>query len=280
MLSQRLLTAVLLISLLAAALILLPPRGLLVLFAAVNALAAWEWAALCGFAGGAPARFVYTIVLTVCATLAAGAALAAPPAVAVVVLAAACAFWLWLLLELVAPAGGPRWFTRTAPGKAASGFGVLVTAMFAFGYLAGHDLDRPALLLYVVALVGAADTSAYFTGRAFGRFKLAPAISPGKTVEGALGGLAAAALAAYFGGNLVWRFEGQRLAAWVALGVTAALFSILGDLVESKFKRLAGVKDSGRLLPGHGGLLDRLDALTGAAPVFALGWVLFFQEPR
>jgi phosphatidate cytidylyltransferase len=280
MLKERLRTAVLLIPPLAAALILLPPSGLLLLFAAVLALAAWEWGALCGFNTGGNARLVYAFFITAGGTAAAAAGYAASSETALFALAVSAAFWLWLVVELMVWREGAGWLWRSVAGRAASGFGVLASALFALGYLVGHDPDHPALLLFVVVLVAIADTSAYFAGRAFGRTKLAPHISPGKTVEGALGGLAAVALAAYFGGNLVWRLEGERLAAWVGLAVACAFFSILGDLVESKFKRLAGVKDSGRLLPGHGGVLDRIDALTGAAPVFALGWVLFFQESR
>jgi phosphatidate cytidylyltransferase len=130
----------------------------------------------------------------------------------------------------------------------------------------------------VFFLIFAADTGAYFAGRRFGRRKLAPSVSPGKSVEGAIGGLMLCAVWALSGG--VWVFfsghyeAGGRLAAFVLLSLLVAVVSILGDLSESLFKRAAGVKDSGNILPGHGGILDRTDSLLAAAPLMALGLFL------
>jgi phosphatidate cytidylyltransferase len=130
--------------------------------------------------------------------------------------------------------------------------------------------DGPVLVLYLFVLIWLADSGAYFAGRAFGRHKLSPAVSPGKTWEGAGGGLAAALLAALV--LVLGGFAGSLpLAAFVALSLLVALVSIGGDLWESRLKREAGVKDSGSLLPGHGGMLDRVDSLIAAAPVYALG---------
>src|SRR5690606_17335644 len=125
----------------------------------------------------------------------------------------------------------------------------------------------PAVMLFLLLLVVAADVGAYFAGRRFGRNKLAPRVSPGKTWEGVIGGLLGAALIALAGG--AW--FGVPLVPFVALCVVAVLASIVGDLTESLFKRHAGVKDSGTLLPGHGGVLDRVDSVTAAAPVFLIG---------
>jgi phosphatidate cytidylyltransferase len=111
-----------------------------------------------------------------------------------------------------------------------------------------------------------------------GRTKLAPHISPGKTVEGVAGGVLAVVLLAWLCGTMLWKFEGILLAMWTGLAALTALFSVAGDLTESKLKRIAGVKDSGRLLPGHGGVLDRIDALTAAAPVFGLGVILLLKH--
>jgi phosphatidate cytidylyltransferase len=120
-------------------------------------------------------------------------------------------------------------------------------------------------VLLLLAVVMSADTAAFFVGSTLGRRKLAPAVSPGKTVEGLLGGLAGGAL-----GALAVRWAGLRglpLAHAVGLGLGAAALGTVGDLAESLLKRWAGVKDSGRLFPGHGGMLDRLDSLLFAAPV-------------
>jgi phosphatidate cytidylyltransferase len=147
--------------------------------------------------------------------------------------------------------------------------GVLVLAPT---WLALVHLDRIAVrgityLFFVLVLVFAADIGAYFAGRAFGRLKLAPRVSPGKTWEGVLGGLASAALVAAVG---AYWFE-LSLQRFLPLCMAVTVVSIVGDLTESMFKRHVGLKDSSNLLPGHGGILDRIDSLTAATPVFALG---------
>jgi phosphatidate cytidylyltransferase len=145
-----------------------------------------------------------------------------------------------------------------------AGFFVLVPAWLALARLHASD---PQLLLYLLLLVVAADIGAYFAGRRFGKNKLAPRVSPGKTWEGVLGGLAASALMALIG--VRW-FE-VSAASFIGLCALVVAASIVGDLTESLFKRHAGLKDSGSLLPGHGGLLDRVDSITAAAPVFLVG---------
>ena len=123
-----------------------------------------------------------------------------------------------------------------------------------------------AFLLAVVLLVIAADIGAFFVGRQFGRRKLAPRVSPGKTWEGAVGGLCAVALVAWLGA----RSFGFSTGLSVGFGCAIGVFSVIGDLTESMFKRAAGLKDSGVILPGHGGILDRIDSATAAAPLYAL----------
>jgi phosphatidate cytidylyltransferase len=146
----------------------------------------------------------------------------------------------------------------------------LVPAFIALARLLGAargPARGPQLVLWLVLLVVAADVGAYFAGRSLGRRKLAPRVSPGKTLEGALGGLVMVALVAW-GGALHF---GLPPAAVVVFGCAVGILSIVGDLTESMFKRAAGLKDSGVLLPGHGGLLDRVDSVTAAAPLYALG---------
>lgn len=138
------------------------------------------------------------------------------------------------------------------------------------------------LLLYLILLIIIADSSAYFVGRKFGKRKLAPSISPGKTIEGALGGLAIGVLFSlvsillFMGGDypLFVRDQGEQwvlILNFVSLSALVVIVSISGDLFESVVKRAAGMKDSGKILPGHGGVLDRIDALTAAAPLFFVG---------
>lgn len=169
----------------------------------------------------------------------------------------AAIFWLCVV---------PAWLLRGMAQTRASalflaGVVVLVPASLAMATL------EPPKLLAVLVLVWVADSAAYFVGRALGKRKLAPSISPGKTWEGALGGLA---------GALVWAIICRRIfedAAWTPYLAAAAILaavSIVGDLFESALKRRAGVKDSGALLPGHGGILDRIDSATAVLPLAAL----------
>jgi phosphatidate cytidylyltransferase len=127
--------------------------------------------------------------------------------------------------------------------------------------------DGRTLLLYLLVLIAAADVGAYFGGRSLGRHKLAPRVSPGKTWEGFIAGMLAAAAAAAAGAALF----GAPIGPWIAVCVVTALVSVVGDLAESMFKRRVGLKDSSNLLPGHGGVLDRVDSLTAAGPMFLLG---------
>ena len=153
------------------------------------------------------------------------------------------------------------------------GIGLDLVWICAHGLVYLHIIYGPGMLFYLLSLVWIADIGAYFSGRRFGRNKLAPAISPGKTREGLLGGLLA---------NLPWMLlvywlsEGWGLALlpFLLIGVGTSLISVVGDLFESVLKREAGVKDSSKLLPGHGGVLDRVDSVLAATPVFLTGIVL------
>ncbi len=133
--------------------------------------------------------------------------------------------------------------------------------------------DSPWWLMYMFALVWVADSGAYFTGKAFGKHKLIPDVSPNKTIEGLVGGLALTSLViaavAYYR-----HLAGLHLVGFVLLSMLVVLASVLGDLFESLLKRQANIKDSGSLLPGHGGVLDRIDSMLAAAPIFALGFWL------
>ena len=162
----------------------------------------------------------------------------------------AAPLWLWR---------GMRAGQRAA--LIAAGFIVIVPAAVALALL------PPAEVLAVLVLVWIADTAAYFVGRAWGRRKLAPSISPGKSWEGALGGVVGAVAYAIICGTFLW---GNAWPAYLVAAVVLAAISIVGDLFESAAKRQAGVKDSGTLLPGHGGILDRIDSATAVLPIAAL----------
>lgn len=241
-------------------------RAQLALLAGVIALlAGWEWSRLSGIA--APAiRVVFVVGL---AAVLAGAWWLGTAPVATVLVPLVAAFWVGVAAWLLA-GGHPRTgVAGVRPRWLVAGL-VLLPAMFVSVMTL---VDLPAgreLLLYALFLVFAADTGAYFAGRRFGRRRLAPAVSAGKTREGLAGGLlGAAAFSAIVAFAL--GIPADWWPWWLAIGVIAAGLSVGGDLFESVLKREAGAKDSGNLLPGHGGLLDRLDSLLAALPVQALG---------
>ena len=155
-----------------------------------------------------------------------------------------------------------------------AGFLVLLPPFIGLSALHREAAFGPGYVLFLFFLIWAADSGAYFVGRRMGRRKLAPNVSPGKSWEGLVGGLSAAAVVAVIGGRLLG-LSGETMVWFVPLCLVVVLVSVVGDLVESLFKRSAGVKDSGRLLPGHGGALDRIDSITAAAPAFYLGLSLF-----
>jgi phosphatidate cytidylyltransferase len=218
--------------------------------------AAWEWSALPRFTQHS-ARIFYVAFVAAC--VAATWWFGVEREEMARLIQAALLWWVFALVWVaIAPA---RVNSTTAAG---AGLLVLVPAWLALARLHAHG---PQLLLFLILLVVAADVGAYFAGRRFGRSKLAPLVSPGKTWEGVLGGFVAAALLAAVG---VWWFEVDA-SRFLGLCLIVVVASIIGDLTESLFKRHAGLKDSGTLLPGHGGLLDRVDSVTAAAPVFLVG---------
>ena len=275
MLKQRILTAVVLIPLLIAALFYLPLSWTTLLFAAFIAVAAWEWAGLSGLRR-VPAKTGYVICLLLFGLLSMRA-IPNRPDLVVSLFGATALWWLWALVELMSRKEMNRGMFSSVPGRLVGGFPVLVPLWVASVYLLAADANRPRVLLYLFVLVWVADTGAYFTGSLMGKTKLAPHISPGKTMEGVAGGVLGVVLLAWLCGTILWKFEGARLVLWTGLSVITALMSVAGDLTESKLKRIAGVKDSGKLLPGHGGVLDRIDALTAAVPLFALGAIFLFK---
>ncbi|MCC5795372.1 MAG: phosphatidate cytidylyltransferase [Chromatiales bacterium] len=261
---QRVITAVILVAALLFVLFWLPPLAGVALFTLFLAAGGWEWAAFFGWhhAGG---RALYALLVT--AGVLAGFLLLPGPG------ALAPLLWLslfWWGLALVAVLRFPHPIGRAA--AAAGGLLALVPG----GVTAVTLLDKlpagPALLLLVLVIVWAADVGAYFAGRRWGRRKLAPQVSPGKTWEGVAGGLSAAMLVALAGGWLLAYPAGVELGglALVLLGLAVGGISILGDLTVSMFKRNVGLKDSGRLIPGHGGVLDRVDSIMAAVPLYAL----------
>lgn len=278
MLKQRIITAIIMVSLVAAGIIMLPVMGLAALFAIFVLVAAWEWAAMSGlqsFAG----RCVFSLA---CAFLmAAGAWYSQLLTDAVLwdrlqdMLGLGCLWWAVALLWVRSfPASAVIW--QSTMMRVLMGFLTLVPAWLALVYLRLHSHGQ-ALIFILLVLVAAADIGAYFSGRAWGRAKLAAAVSPGKSWAGFWGGLACSSgLAALFWLSTSGMDDGMRpsLLAVMVVAIVTSLASVLGDLLESMVKRQQGIKDSGRILPGHGGMMDRMDSITAAAPVFALSLML------
>jgi phosphatidate cytidylyltransferase len=274
MLKTRLLTAAILIPLVLAALFGLDAMSWGVLTLIVVAIAASEWARLAAFDGTGTALFsIATILIGLCLLFLPGSGFNAgtgwPEAVVLPICGAATLFWLlvippWLYFG---------WRIASALAKASIGWLVLIATWVAIVQIQARS---PGMLLALMAIVWIADTAAYFSGRRFGRRKLAPSISPGKTWEGvygalfAVGAYALALLPLAARSGYAQTLTIGAVVTWVVLVLLLAAMSVTGDLFESLLKRQRGVKDSGQVLPGHGGVLDRIDALTAAMPAAAL----------
>jgi len=239
----------------------LPPIATVIALTAVVLAGAWEWSA---FLRAPTAAMRWSYVLVVAAALALVWGLSLPSGGTRAVLAVAILWWIIALLWVIfAPRRAARW------SAALAGVLALVPAWLALMRL---RLDTPRgaeWTLFVLILVWVADIGAFFFGRRFGKKRLAPEVSPGKTWEGALGGIVLSALVAVAGSS----WFGVAPAIFVPLCLIAVAFSIVGDLTESLLKRFAGMKDSGTLFPGHGGVMDRIDSVTGAAPVLVFGLI-------
>ena len=240
-----------LLAILLAALFFLPRTGIALLMALITAIGGHEWARICAL--GATGARVYAAAIVGVFAL----ALTLDDKTAVFILAAlfwvvAAPIWMWRGVK-----------TEHRGALIATGFVVLVPAALAMVVL------RPTEALIVLAVAWIADTGAYFAGRRWGRRKLAPAISPGKTWEGAAGGLIGGAAYAMILSLFLAGAQASRMAVFLGAATLLVMVSIVGDLFESAAKRQAGVKDSGALLPGHGGMLDRIDSACAILPVGA-----------
>ena len=267
-LATRVVTGIVLVAAVLAALFALPPLAFGVVLLLIVVMAALEWATLIGLAGASRAAFAIVTLVAGAALLWLGADRGAAPVV-VAVCGVATLFWI----AVGVPSVLRNWQPASSWVRAASALVVLEGALVAILACRAHS---PWLALAAMAIVWIADTAAYFSGRRFGRHKLAPAISPGKTWEGALGALIGvavyalalvplAARAGYRGSH-----DAYAVVVWLLFALALAALSIVGDLYESLLKRRANAKDSGAILPGHGGVLDRIDALVAAMPPAAL----------
>lgn len=275
-----------------AALIMAPIAILTVLFVSTPVLAAlsallflaalWEWLKLADVEDTLARTILLACNLALMVALVWGSrtAIGGSFALLQLVIVIGVAWWLLAMLWLRHYHFASDHDSHARVFKLAAGTLAVVPAWCALGVIHASEPDGHQWLLLALFLVWAADTGAYFSGRKFGgKFfsrKLAPRVSPNKTIEGLLGGLALA-LAVAIGGAMMIGVDAAQLPAIAAVALVAVLFSVVGDLFESLLKRHVGAKDSGDLIPGHGGVLDRLDGVLAALPVFALGkaWLGF-----
>lgn len=269
MLKQRVITAFAMLFVFLGALFGLPLSWFTLAVGALFLIGAWEWADLSGI-NQVVNRIAYVAATGVLAALAGWYTDWARDQYALVTLLTITAGWWILSFALVKrfPTSIHMWGNRTS--RMFMGGFVLIPAWLACIYLRSQ-LNGAWLILMIVFVIAAADIGAYFTGKAIGKRKLAPNVSPGKSWEGVFGGLLFSLLIG-LGFNAF--FGADQWGVLVAILIPTALVSVLGDLLESMVKRHRGVKDSSQLLPGHGGVLDRVDGLVAAAPVFSLFLIL------
>jgi phosphatidate cytidylyltransferase len=272
MLKLRVMTAVVLLLLFLLALFALPVSGWIMLVVVVVAQGAAEWSRLSRFTGSRAYVFWALTLVMMLGLVWFDASRPAEQQVFIHLLVYAVSALLWLIVVPTWLMTG--WKVANPYLMALVGWALLVPTGLAMMDLRSFD-PSPWVLLFVMGLVAAADISAYFAGRKFGKNKLAPSISPGKTWEGVAGAMLGVSVYVV----LVWSFspyftQRELLPVLLLASWWWVVLAVIGDLFESAIKRQAGVKDSGALLPGHGGLLDRIDALTSTLPLAALAILL------
>jgi len=276
---ERLLTALVLAPIMIGGIFFLEDKPFAIFIAAIATIGAWEWANIAGYQKNW-SRIAYAFAVFLCLYVSARLLRVAPEYL--IYYLGAGALWWVIAFALVKryPGGTDVWAAR--PIRAMLGLCVLVPMWVGFMHLKTQP-HSSLLIVYVMLIVWGADTGAYFAGKKWGRSKLAPLVSPGKSWAGFWGGLATTLIIAVVYGFCIDRWvqpmsieDGLRL---LAITVVTMVISVLGDLVESMMKRHRGIKDSSSLLPGHGGVLDRIDSMAAAVPVFAffmiiMGWSL------
>jgi phosphatidate cytidylyltransferase len=254
MLKQRILTALIALAVLLVVIFLLPANAAKAFIGLLVLGGAWEWSAFLE-ANNPFVRAVYVAFIAAC-LFAIDLLL---PGQTMTILVASLGWWaLALAWTFVFPTPIPPLFRWIGGALVLVPLFVALATLYATG---------PFYLLFALFVVWAADVGAYFAGRRFGRVKLAPSISPGKTWEGVIGGLVTVGVVATVFASLL----NLEMGLIVPFSMAAAALSVVGDLTVSMFKRTAGIKDSGKLFPGHGGILDRIDSVSAAAPLIAIG---------
>ena len=271
MTKTRVLAALIMAPVAIGAILLLPTPWLVALAALVFLVALWEWLRLADVEDTLARTILLACNLALMVALVWASRTASGGSLVLFQVAAmiGVAWWLLAALWLRAYDFGSDHDTGARVAKLAAGTFAVIPAWCALVLIHAQHPNGHIWLLTALVIVWAADTGAYFAGRRFGRRKLSPRISPNKTVEGLVGGAVAGVLVGVAGGALAGA-GAAKLPAVALCALVVVLFSVVGDLFESLLKRHAGVKDSGDLIPGHGGLLDRMDSVLAALPAFVL----------
>ncbi|NVK36873.1 MAG: CDP-archaeol synthase [Gammaproteobacteria bacterium] len=273
MLKQRILTALVLAPIMIGGIFYLPLAQFKLFIAAIVTLGAWEWANLSGVKMQV-GRIAYAGIVAGLIWLIEFEGLVQEIDVLYLAL-------IWWILAFLLVAAHPKlkgvWSTPVV--RMLMGLAILVPMWVGFVQIKSYPFND-YLIMYVMLVVWGADVGAYFAGRTFGKHKLAATVSPGKTWEGVYGGLATTFVIALGGGYLLEEKAGLSLdmtqwALLVVITLAITFVSVVGDLIESMVKRHRGIKDSSNLLPGHGGIMDRIDSMTAALPMFALALTVF-----
>lgn len=272
---QRIITALILAPLVIAGIFMLPMQGFLIVITAITLVGFWEWTQF------TESKSRYLAIIPSVAVLAASLfflptstlELTIPNNEHQIILLVGFTWWLIASgLVLTFPNSKKLWHSNL-PLKHIFGWLTMVPFLWSIVLLRAdhYMLDSyygAKLVLLVCLLVWAADSGAYFAGKSFGKRKMSPAVSPNKTIEGLIGGVITAIIIGW-GAASAFNIQFESTSSMLGIFIATIIISVLGDLVESMFKRASGIKDSGTIIPGHGGILDRIDSLTAAFPVFA-----------
>jgi phosphatidate cytidylyltransferase len=285
LLKQRIITALILAPLVLFAILYLPLFSFQIMIALVVGLGAWEWSSMSGMTRTFTKSAYAALAVAICLVL----SMLLPTDLIWYqgqlndlysnILLVAAIWWIVSLGMIIAyPSYSSVWYTSKLLRGIFGVFTLIPTWVAVVSLRTNlYDVDPyygASLIFYVLGIVWAADIGAFFVGVKFGKHKLRPEVSPGKTIEGLMGGVFASSAIIAFAA-LHYQVDPSRIWLHIVVGALTVGVSALGDLNESMFKRCAGIKDSGKLLPGHGGVMDRIDSLTAAFPVFAFCYVMW-----
>ena len=270
MLKHRILTALILIPFVIWAILSAPVQGFTYGLAVVLFLATLEWNSFVAYKNKI-SGYIFSVVVTACFLY---IEYLAQLQIVQYVIYISLIWWLASLPLLFTFPFKSSHLLQQKPMKIIVGFIMILSTFLALNLLRNSEVYGSSYVMYLLIIIWIADSGAYFAGRTWGKHKLIPNVSPGKSWEGVVGAIVATLIAAIFAIDLLNIPTSQ--AVWfILITLITVIYSVIGDLSESMFKRMANVKDSGNILPGHGGILDRIDSLTSGLPVFIAGlWLM------